>query len=125
KGARSFKFEQIEKILVQKLHNTVLEINLSALENNLNYYRNLIPPSVKIMAMVKAYSYGSGSHEIANILQYSGIDYLTVAYIDEGIDLRNAGITLPIMVMNPEIDSFDRMIAWNLEPEIYNFRSLN
>lgn len=125
KGARSFKFEQIEKILVQKLHNTVLEINLSALEHNLNYYRNLIPPSVKIMAMVKAYSYGSGSHEIANILQYSGIDYLTVAYIDEGIDLRNAGITLPIMVMNPEIDSFDRMIAWNLEPEIYNFRSLN
>lgn len=124
KGARSFKFELIEKILVQKLHNTVLEINLANLEHNLNYFRNLLPPSVKMMAMVKAYSYGSGSHEIANFLQYAGVEYLTVAYIDEGIDLRNTGITLPILVMNPEIDSFDRMIAWNLEPEIYNFRSL-
>lgn len=124
KGARSFKFELIEKILVQKLHSTVLEINLANLEHNLNYFRNLLPSSVKMMAMVKAYSYGSGSHEIANFLQYAGVEYLTVAYIDEGIDLRNTGITLPIMVMNPEIDSFDRMIAWNLEPEIYNFRSL-
>ncbi len=125
KGARAFRFEKIEKILVQKLHNTILEISLSAMQHNLNYFRNQIPNNIKIMAMVKAYSYGSGSFEIANLLQYAGVEYLTVAYLDEGIALRNAGITLPIMVMSPDLGSFDRMIAWQLEPEIYNFLSLN
>lgn len=125
KGARSFKFEKIEKILVDKIHNTVLEINLSDMVHNLNVYRAMLAKDVKIMAMVKAYSYGSGSYEIANVLQYAGVDYLTVAYLDEGITLREAGITLPIMVMNPDISMFDRMIVWKLEPEIYNHNSLH
>lgn len=124
KGARAFRFEKIEKLLEQKIHKTVLEINLSALEQNLNAYRSLLPAGVKTMAMVKAYSYGSGSFEIANLLQYAGVDYLTVAYTDEGVSLRKAGITLPIMVMSPEAGSFDRMISWKLEPEIFSLSSL-
>lgn len=124
KGARAFRFEKIEKLLEQKIHKTVLEINLSAIQNNLNAYRSLLPPKVKTMAMVKAYSYGSGSYEIANLLQYAGVDYLTVAYVDEGVALRKAGITAPIMVMSPESGAFDRMISWKLEPEIFNLESL-
>lgn len=120
KGARKFKFEKIEKILVDKVHNTILEINLSDMLHNLKIYRSFLKPKVKTMAMVKAYSYGSGSYEIANELQMSGVDYLTVAYIDEGIALREAGITLPIMVMNPDLNMLDRMIIWNLEPEVYS-----
>lgn len=125
KGARIFEFEQISQALQQKAHETVLEINLNALINNLNYFRKKIRPKTKIMAMVKAFSYGSGSFEIANILQYHHIDYLAVAYADEGVELRKAGITVPIMVMNPDEQSYDAIIKHNLEPEIYNFRSLD
>jgi Alr-MurF fusion protein len=125
KGARMFGFERIGKLLQQKAHETVLEINLNALVNNLNYYRSRLKSSTKIMAMVKATSYGSGSFEIANTLQFHRVDYLAVAYTDEGIELRKAGITLPIMVMNPEMQSFEAMIQYRLEPEMYNFRLLN
>ena len=125
KGARLFGFEKISKTLQQKAHETVLEINLNALVHNLNYYRSRLKPETKIMAMVKATSYGSGSFEIANVLQFHNVDYLAVAYTDEGIELRKAGITLPIMIMNPEIMSFELMLRHKLEPEIYNFRLLN
>ena len=124
KGARKFEFENISKILQQKSHETVMEINLNALIHNLNYYRSRIGEQVKVMAMVKAFSYGSGGFEIANILQYHHVNYLAVAYPDEGIDLRKAGIQTPIMVMNPEEDSFALMNKYQLEPEIYNFRML-
>ena len=124
KGARKFEFENINKILQQKAHETVLEINLNSIVHNLNYYRSNLKPSTKIMAMVKAFSYGSGSYEIANVLQFHNIDYLAVAYADEGVELRKAGISLPIMVMNPDEQSFDAMIVHNLEPEIYCFRVL-
>jgi len=122
KGARVFEFELIGKALQQKSHETVMEINMNALIHNLNYYRTKLKPITKIMAMVKAFSYGIGSFEIANVLQFHRIDYLAVAYADEGVELRKAGIISPIMVMNPEAQSFDMMIAHNLEPEIYSFR---
>jgi Alr-MurF fusion protein len=124
KGARVYGFEKISKALQQKAHETVMEINLNALVHNLNYFRSRLKPNVKTMAMVKATSYGSGSFEIANILQFHHVDYLAVAYTDEGVELRKAGITLPIMVMNPEMQSFETMISYKLEPEIYNFRLL-
>lgn len=124
KGARAFTFEKIATLLEQKVHQTVLSINLSSLTHNLNVFRSKLKPGVKTMAMVKAFSYGSGSYEIASLLQYSGVDYLSVAYTDEGITLRKAGITMPIMVMSPDAISFDRMIAWKLEPEIFNMASL-
>jgi alanine racemase len=124
KGARSFTFEQIAAMLEEEVHQTILSINLSALVHNLNVFRSRAGKGVKVMAMVKAFSYGSGSHEIAAALQYAGVDYLTVAYTDEGVVLRKGGITAPIMVMSPELGAFDRMIAWKLEPEIYNLRSL-
>jgi len=121
KGARQFKFEQISKALQQKAHETVLEVNLDAIVHNLNLYRSKLAPETKIMAMVKAFSYGSGSFEIANVLQFHRIDYLAVAYADEGVELRKAGITIPILIMNPEDQTFDTMIQYNLEPEIYSF----
>ncbi len=124
KGARLFGFEKISAILEEEIHQTVLSVNLSAVTHNLNVFRKHTAAGVKIMAMVKAFSYGSGSYEIAGILQYAGVDYLGVAYTDEGVELRKAGVTLPIMVMSPDAGSFDRMIAWKLEPEIFNFRSL-
>ncbi len=124
KGARIFEFEQISQSLQQKAHETVLEVNLDALVNNLNYFKKKVKQGTKIMAMVKAFSYGSGSFEIANILQFHNIDYLAVAYADEGVELRKAGIKTPIMVMNPDEQSFDAILKHNLEPEIYNFRSL-
>ena len=124
KGARPFGFERISKVLQQKAHETVLEINLNALIHNLNYYRSRLKPETKIMVMVKAFSYGSGSFEISNILQFHRVDYLAVAYADEGVELRKAGITLPIMVMNPEEQSFETMLNYKLEPEIYSFRML-
>ena len=125
KGARAFGFERISKLLQQKAHETVLEINLNAIVHNLNYYRSRLGSGKKIMAMVKAFSYGSGSFEIANALQFHRVDYLAVAYADEGIELRRAGISLPIMVMSPEKQSFETMIHYKLEPEIYGFRVLN
>lgn len=124
KGSRMFRFERISALLEQKSHRTILEINLNALVDNLNYFRSLLKPNVKVMAMVKAFSYGSGSHEIANLLQFHRVDYLGVAFADEGVALREAGITLPIIVLNPTFESYDLMIEYNLEPEIYNFSSL-
>lgn len=124
KGARMFGFEQISKVLQQKAHETVLEINLNAVVHNLNYYRARLNPETKIMVMVKAFSYGSGSFEISNMLQFHHVDYLAVAYADEGVELRKGGISLPIMVMNPEEQSFETMINYKLEPEIYSFRVL-
>ncbi|MCU0432189.1 MAG: bifunctional UDP-N-acetylmuramoyl-tripeptide:D-alanyl-D-alanine ligase/alanine racemase [Bacteroidia bacterium] len=124
KGARAFGFEAISKVLQQKAHETVLEIDLNAVVHNLNYFRSRIHPGTKIMAMVKAFSYGSGSFEIANVLQYHRVDYLAVAYADEGVELRRAGITLPVMVMNPEEQSYETMIRYQLEPEIFSFRIL-
>lgn len=125
KGARVFEFETISRQLQQKVHETVLEINLDALVENLNFYRSQIPSGTKIMAMVKAFSYGSGGFEIANILQFHHVDYLAVAYADEGVELRRAGINTPIMVMNPEEYAFDTMIKNQLEPEIFSFRALS
>lgn len=125
KGARPFGFERISNVLQQKAHETVLEINLNALIHNLNYYRSRLKPETKIMVMVKAFSYGSGSFEISNILQFHRVDYLAVAYADEGVELRKAGITLPVMVMNPEEQSFETMLNYKLEPEIYSFKILN
>lgn len=125
KGARAFGFEAISKVIQQKAHETVLEINLNAIVHNLNYFRSKIKAETKIMAMVKAFSYGSGSFEIANVLQFHRVDYLAVAYADEGVELRKAGITMPIMVMNPEEQSYDAMIQYKLEPEIYSFRVLS
>lgn len=125
KGARVFGFERISALLEQKAHQTVLEVNLSAIIHNLRQYQQMLHPSTKIMAMVKAFSYGSGSFEIANILQFHGVDYLAVAYADEGIELRKSGIRLPIMVMNPEERAFPAITEYNLEPEIFSFRMLS
>ena len=125
KGARVFEFEQIDQLLEQKVHQTILSINLNSIVHNLKQYQNLLQPNVKIMAMVKAFSYGSGSYEIANLLQFNNVDYLTVAYADEGVELRKAGITLPIMVMNPEENSFNALVQYNLEPEIFSFSILS
>lgn len=125
KGARRFDFGRISKLLTQKIHDTVLEIDLNAMVGNLKFYRSKIKPGVKIMAMVKAFSYGSGSFEIANLLQFHKVDYLAVAYADEGIALRKAGITLPIMVMSPEESAFEALIKYRLEPEIYSLEILN
>ena len=124
KGARRFGFEQIVNRLVQKTHGTVLEINLDAVTNNLNYFRDKIGQQTKIMVMVKAFAYGSGSTEVANLLQFHGVDYLAVAYTDEGVSLRQNGIYLPIMVMNPSPNDFEQLIAYSLEPEIYSFNML-
>jgi len=124
KGARVFGFERIIQALQQKTHETVLEVNMDALVHNLNFYRSKLAPGVKTMAMVKAFSYGSGSFEIANVLQFHRVDYLAVAYADEGVELRKAGIRLPIMVMNPEEQGYEGVFRFNLEPEIYNFRTL-
>ncbi len=120
KGARKFEFERISKLLTQKIHDTVMEINLNALASNLRFYKSKLKEGVKVMAMVKAFSYGSGSFEIANVLQYHKVDYLAVAYADEGIALRKAGITLPIMVMSPEPSAFEAIVKYKLEPELYN-----
>lgn len=124
KGARKFGFEKIVKRLAQKIHDTVLEINLNALANNLRYYKTKLNANVRSMAMVKAFSYGSGTFEIANLLQHHKVDYLAVAYADEGVTLRKAGISLPIMVMSPEPSAFDAMLRYQLEPEIYSLELL-
>lgn len=120
KGARDFTFEQISALLQQKTHQTILEIDINALVHNLNVYRNLLHPGTRLMAMVKAFSYGSGDVEIARVLQFNNVDYLAVAVADEGIELRLAGIHIPIIVMNPEEQSFQNMIDNQLEPNIYN-----
>jgi alanine racemase len=124
KGARTFGFEAISRLLQQKTHQTVLEIELGAMVHNLNFFRSKLESGTKIMAMVKAFSYGSGTFEIANMLQYHRVDYLAVAFVDEGVELRKAGISVPIMVMNPEEQSYDVMIRYRLEPEVYSQRVL-
>lgn len=121
KGARVFSFERIDEWFAYKVHQTALEINLNAIVHNLKTYQNLLQAGTKVMAMVKAFSYGSGSIEIARLLQYHKVDYLAVAYVDEGIELRKAGISLPIMVMNIDESGFNSVIENNLEPEIYSF----
>jgi alanine racemase len=125
KGTREFKTERIVEMLEQKRHETVLEVNLDALAHNVAYYRKTAGPNVKVMAMVKAFSYGTGSIEIANHLKYRNVDYLAVAYTDEGAELRRAGIDLPIMVMNPGQPAVNMLLEHRLEPEIFNFRSLH
>jgi alanine racemase len=124
KGARKFEFEKIANRLQRKVHGTIMEIDLGAVIHNLNYFKSRLKPTTKIMTMVKAFAYGSGSTEVANVLQYHKIDYLGVAYADEGVELRKNNITLPIMVMNPTEESFDTLTQFRLEPEIYSFRIL-
>jgi Alr-MurF fusion protein len=123
KGARIYEFEKIGKLLEQQIHQTVLEINLDAISHNLNEFRRHLNPGTRIMAMVKAFAYGAGSSEIASLLEYHRVSYLAVAYADEGIELRNAGVTLPIMVMNPDPSAAEIMIKYSLEPEIFSFQS--
>lgn len=125
KGARKFEIEKVKNHLELQKHDTVLEVNLNAILHNINVHKSLLKPETKMMAMVKAYSYGLGGHEIAEFLQHHHIDYLGVAYADEGVDLRKNGITTPIMVMNPEQHSYNIIIDYNLEPEIYSFRVLD
>ena len=124
KGARAFEFEQIGMELQEKAHETVLEINFNHLVSNLNHFRSKIKPETKLMVMVKAFGYGSGNLEVSNVLQFHNVDYLTVAFADEGVELRRAGINLPIMVMSPEVNSYDNIIKYHLEPEVFSFRNL-
>lgn len=124
KGARSFRFDEIVVFLEEKTHETVLEINLNSVIHNLNFYKSRLKPETKIMVMVKAFGYGAGSYEIAKALSHQKVDYLGVAFADEGIALRNAGISTPIIVMNPESSAFAAMAAYNLEPEIYSAKEL-
>ncbi|MBR4155211.1 MAG: bifunctional UDP-N-acetylmuramoyl-tripeptide:D-alanyl-D-alanine ligase/alanine racemase [Bacteroidales bacterium] len=125
KGARDFGFEKISRVLQEKAHETILEINLNNLVRNMNYYRSKLKRDTKLMVMVKAFAYGSGTFEVSNVLEFHRADYLTVAYADEGIELRRKGINLPIMVMTPEINTFESIVKNNLEPDIYSFRSLS
>ncbi|MFY8003702.1 MAG: alanine racemase, partial [Chitinophagaceae bacterium] len=125
KGARTFEFEKINIRLSWQLHQTVMEVNLTAMVHNLNLFKKQLLPSTKLMAMVKAFSYGSGTLEVAQLLQFHKVDYLAVAYADEGIALRKGGIHLPIMVMNAENSAFDALIQYQLEPEIYSFQIYN
>ncbi len=124
KGARRFRFEKLAHALSEKSHTTVLEVDLDAMTRNLNRFRAVLRPGVRMMAMVKAASYGAGSFEVAQLLQHQGVDYLAVAFADEGVALREGGITMPIVVLNADADSFEQMIAYRLEPEIYSFHSL-
>ncbi|SEQ17609.1 bifunctional UDP-N-acetylmuramoyl-tripeptide:D-alanyl-D-alanine ligase/alanine racemase [Flavobacterium urocaniciphilum] len=124
KGARNFHFDEIVVLLEEKVHETVLEINLDALTSNYNFYKQKLKPTTKIMVMVKAFGYGNGGYEIAKQLAHLKVDYLGVAFADEGIELRKAGITTPIMVLNPEISSYNAMIAYDLEPEMYSISGL-
>ena len=120
KGARNFKFEQVSQLLESKTHQTRLEVDLAAIANNLGQFKSLMPPDTKWMAMVKAFSYGAGSFEIANLLQFHRVDHIAVAYVDEGVELRKAGIHIPIMVMNTEPGIFQTLVDHNLEPELYS-----
>ena len=125
KGARSFGFDQITEQLEQKVHETILEVNLNAVVNNLNYYRSFLKPETKMVCMIKADAYGAGAIEIAKTLQDHRVDYLAVAVADEGVTLRKAGITANIMIMNPEMTAFKTMFDYDLEPEVYSFRLLD
>ena len=124
KGARSFRFDVLTEHLALKVHETTLEVNLNAVVDNLNYYRSFMKPETKMVCMVKASAYGAGAVEIAKTLQDHQVDYLAVAVADEGVDLRKAGITANIMIMNPEMSSFPTLFEYDLEPEVYSFRLL-
>ncbi len=125
KGARRFGFERITEQLEQKVHETILEVNLNAVVDNLNYYRSFLKPETKMVCMVKADAYGAGAVEVSKTLQDHRVDYLAVAVADEGVTLRKAGITANIMVMNPEMTAFKTMFDYDLEPEVYSFRLLD
>lgn len=125
KGARAFGFDNISELLEQKVHETILEVNLRALVDNLNFYRSYMKPETKLVAMVKANAYGSGAVEVAKTLQDHRISYLAVAVADEGVTLRKNGITSNIMIMNPEMTAFKTMFDYDLEPEVYSFRLLD
>ena len=125
KGSRSFHFERITELLMKKVHETILEVNLDAIVHNYNYYRSHLRPQTKIVCMVKAFGYGVGSFELAKTLQEHRCDYLAVALADEGEELRNEGISIPIIVMNPEMNSFHLLFDRLLEPEVYCFRLLD
>lgn len=120
KGARKFRFEEITQRLELQVHKTVLEININEMVHNLNHFRSLLQPSTRIMVMVKALSYGAGAHEIAQFLQYEQVDYLAVAFPDEGIRLRQAGVQLPVMVMNADENDYRKLLEYHLEPEIFS-----
>ena len=122
KGARPFGFDQITEQLEQKVHETILEVNLNAVVENLNYYRSFLKPETKMVCMIKADGYGAGAVEIARTLQDHRVDYLAVAVADEGVTLRKAGITANIMIMNPEMTAFKTMFDYDLEPEVYSLR---
>ena len=124
KGARIYEFEKIGKQLEQQIHQTVLEVNLDAISHNLNEFRRHLDPGTRIMAMVKAFAYGAGPAEISALLEYHRVSYLAVAYADEGVELRNSGVTLPVMVMNPDPSASELLIKYSLEPEIYSISSL-
>jgi len=125
KGARTFEFEKIVALLEEKTHETVLEINLNAISHNLNFFKSKLNPETRLMVMVKAFGYGNGGFEIAKLLEHHKVDYLGVAFADEGISLKTAGINTPIMVLNPENTSFPAIIQHQLEPEIYSIKGLN
>ena len=125
KGARNFGFDQITELLEQKVHETILEVNLNAVVDNLNYFRSFLKPDTKMVCMIKADAYGAGAIEIAKTLQDQRVDYLAVAVADEGVTLRKAGITANIMIMNPEMTAFKTMFDYDLEPEVYSFRLLD
>lgn len=125
KGSRRSRLERVVHSLEKRSHTTTLEVNLDDMVHNLNYFRGVLRPGVKLTAMVKAASYGSGDFEVAQMLQHQGVDYLAVAFTDEGVLLRDRGITMPIVVLNADEGSFEQMIRHRLEPEIYNLRSLN
>lgn len=125
KGSRSSRFEKIVEALEFQKHETVLEVNLDAIGSNLSFYKSKLKSDTKVMVMIKAFGYGNGGYELAKLLMHHRVDYLGVAFADEGIGLKKEGITTPIMVMNPEIGSYSSIVQYELEPEIYNFRGLN
>ncbi len=125
KGARKYHFEEISLLIEERIHETMLEVNLDAVVHNFNFYKSRLQPGIKLVCMVKANGYGgAGAVEIAKTLQYHRCDYLAVAVAEEGILLRSEGISLPVIVLNPEVNGFEELFSNDLEPEIYNFRIL-
>jgi alanine racemase len=124
KGTHAYSFEALSEALEKRVHQTILEVNMSALRENLNHYRNYLAPETKVICMVKASAYGVGAMEVARTLQDSNVSYLAVAVVDEGVELRKAGLTTGIIIMNPEPCSFRSLFANKLEPEVYSFSML-